>query len=194
MSTIEKEGVEFDPGFGPYIYALKGSLRYIYLDINKFKNFSQKKTKFLQFHKKILELFENNLGFYIGCLMWGAYLKTLPKQEILSNNYYGLEISEEENKSETQFMLGFCQSFSRDMKYFLAKEYSFDEKVVKLIETYEEFLILNKAFTEAKYNTDIILPESINTEKATEYKEIIEGIIKQENLSLFNEHLGTILK
>ena len=35
-------GLNFDPGFGPYIMAFQGTVDYLYLDINRFKNLSQK--------------------------------------------------------------------------------------------------------------------------------------------------------
>lgn len=67
--TTTLKGLEFDPGFAPYILAFQGTVEYLYADINRFRNFSQKKLKFMQYHKKILEVFNNNLGFYVGCLM-----------------------------------------------------------------------------------------------------------------------------
>ena len=53
--TKTLEGLEFDPGFAPYILAFLGSVEVIYAEINKFKNFSQKKMKFI-FVKDCLHL------------------------------------------------------------------------------------------------------------------------------------------
>ena len=39
------QGFEFDPGFAPYVLAFKGTVEYLYADINRFKNFSQKKMR-----------------------------------------------------------------------------------------------------------------------------------------------------
>ena len=36
------QGLEFDPGFAPYILAFRGTTEYLYADINRFKNFSQR--------------------------------------------------------------------------------------------------------------------------------------------------------
>ena len=192
MTTTVK-GIEFDPGFAPYIMAFQGTIDYLYSDINRFKNFSQKKMKFMQYYKKVLQIFDNNLGFYVGCLMWAAYIKTQPQQEILSNHCLGKEYNEEENVSETRFMLQFVELFPKDMKYFLAQNYSFDEATIKLLETYEEFLTLNKGFVESKYNTDIKLPEAVKTENAEGYKELIEKALKTEDLSNLLEYLPTII-
>ena len=49
--TTTLDGLEFDPGFAPYILAFRGTVEYLYFDINKFKNFSQKKVKFRQYHR-----------------------------------------------------------------------------------------------------------------------------------------------
>ena len=147
----------------------------------------------MQYNKKIIDIFNNNLGFYIGCLLWASYIKTQPKQEILSKHCYGKPYKEDENTSETRFMIQFTELFPKDMKYFLGKNYSFDENHIRLLKIYEEFLVLNKGFTESKYNTDIILPNSIKTENAENYKEIIENVLKTGNLSKLIENISTII-
>lgn len=192
MPTTLK-GLEFDPGFAPYILALQVTVEYLYADINRFKNFSQKKLKFMQYHKKVLEVFNNNLGFYVGCLMWAAYIKTQPKQELLSNHCLNQPYDEKENISDTQFMIKFAELFSKDMKYFLGKDFSFDENVIKLLKVYEEFLVLNKGFTESKTNTDIKLPSAVKTENAKHYKSQIEEVLKTEDLSKLLEYLSSII-
>ena len=191
--TATLKGLEFDPGFAPYILAFQGTVEYLYMDINRFKNLSQKKLKFMQYHKKIVEIFNNNLGFYIGCLLWAAYIKTQPKQELVSNHCFGKEYNEEENTSETRFMIQFTELFPRDMKYFLGQNYSFDENHIKLLKIYEEFLTINKGFVESKYNSDILLPEAIKTENAESYKAIIDSILETGDLSKLIENLSTII-
>ena len=191
--TATLKGLEFDPGFAPYILAFNGTVDYLYMDMNRFKNFSQKKMKFMQYHKKFIEMFENNLGFYVGCLMWAAYIKTQPKQKILSNHCLGQEYNEEANISDTQFMLQFTELFPKDMKYFLGKNYSFDTKIVELLKVYEEFLVLNKGFVESEYNTDIELPKSVKVESAEQYKIQIEEVLKTEDLSKLLEYLPKVI-
>ena len=194
MTTTENlKGLEFDPGFAPYLLAFGGGVEYLYMDINRFKNFSQKKVKFMQYHKKMIEMFNNNLGFYVGCLMWAAYIKNQPKQKILSNHCFGQNFNEEENTSETKFMLQFTELFPKDMKYFLSKSYSFDESTASIIKIYEEFLVLNKGFVESEYNTDIVLPKSVKTENAETYKDKIDSVLETGDLSKLLEYLPTIL-
>lgn len=187
-------GIKFDPGFAPYILAFHDTLYYLYSDMNKFKNFSQKKIKFMQYHKKMLEMFYNNLGFYVGCLLWAGYIKTQTKQEIIGNHCLGKEYNEKNNIEDTQQMLQFVELFPRDMKYFLGKEFSFDDKVVGLLKVYEEFLVLNKGFTESKYNTDIQLPAVIKTDGAEKYNEIIENVLETKDLSKLLEYQSTIME
>ena len=147
----------------------------------------------MQYHKKVLQIFDNNIGFYVGCLMWAAYIKTQPQQEILSNHCFGKEYNELENLSETGFMFQFTDLFPKDMKYFLGQNYSFDSSKINLIKVYEEFLTLNKGFVDSKYNTDIKLPEAVKTKNAEEYKELIEKVLETEDLSNLLEYLPTII-
>ena len=182
------KGLEFDPGFAPYILAFRGTVEYLYMDINRFKNLSQRKMKFRQYYKKFLELFNNNLGFYVGCLMWAAYIKTQPKQEILNNPCLNQPYDEESNISDTEFMIKFLELFPKDMKYFLGENYEINQGDLKILEMYKEFLIINKGFVETKYNTDIKLPEGMKTDGAETYKEKIDEVLKTENLSKLLEY------
>ena len=182
------KGLEFDPGFAPYILAFRGTVEYLYMDINRFKNLSQRKMKFRQYYKKFLELFNNNLGFYVGCLMWAAYIKTQPKQEILNNPCLNQPYDEESNISDTEFMIKFLELFPKDMKYFLGENYEINQGDLKILEMYKEFLIINKGFVETKYNTDIKLSEGMKTDGAETFKEKIDEVLKQEDLSKLLEY------
>ena len=186
------EGLEFDPGFAPYIMAFQGTVEYLYMDINRFKNLSQKKMRFKQYYKKILDVFNNNVGFYIGCLMWAGYVVKQEKQNILNNHCFGNQYNEDENTSETDFLIKFTELFPKDMKYYLGESYNTDEQIIKVLNTYKEFLIINKGFINTETNKDIKLPECINTDNADSYKEKIEEIIKSGNLSQFLKYKDLI--
>ena len=182
-----KKGLEFDPGFGQYVMAFQGTVEYLYLDINRFKNLSQRKMKFRQYYKKILDVFYNNLGFYIGCLMWASYIKTQEQQEILNNNCYGQKLCDEENTAETDFMIRFTELFPKDMKYFMGESFNFEESTLKILKTYKEFLLINNGFVDTKYNTDIKLPDGLKLEKAESFKDKIDEIINSGDLTKFTE-------
>lgn len=191
---MTNKGLEFDPGFAPYILAFTGSVEYFYLDINRFKNLSQKKMKFRQYYKKMLTLFNNNLGFYVGCLMWAAYIKAQPEQEILNNGWYGLEFNEKENVADTNFMIKFLELLPKDVKYFLGEDFVIDKTNLKILEMYKEFLIINKGFTNSKNNTDILLPKDMIVSDINVYKEKIDEAIKSEDLSKLAECKELICK
>ncbi len=186
------KGLEFDPGFGPFILAFSGTVEYLYADINRFKNLSQRKMKFRQYYKKFIELFNNNLGFYIGCLMWAAYIGTRPKQPILNNYCLNQEYDENANIAETQFMIKFWELFPKDIKYFLGENYEPDKTNLKILEMYKEFLIINKGFVEAKNNTDIKLPDLMKTDGVEKFKDKIDEVLKTEDLSKFLEYKDLI--
>ncbi len=188
------KGLEFDPGFAPYILAFRGTVEYLYADINRFKNFSQRKMKFRQYYKKFFELFYNNLGFYTGCLMWAAYIKTQPEQPILNNNCLGQEYDEESNISETEFMIKFLELLPKDMKYFLGENYDIDKTDMKILEMYKDFLIINKGFVNSEKNTDILLPSDMITEGAENFKEKIDEVLKSGDLSKLLEYKDLICR
>ena len=188
----ENNGIEFDPGFGPYILALEGTVQYLYTDINRFKNLSQKKVKFMQYYKKLLEVFYNNVGFYVGCLLWASYIKTQPKQKISGNHCLGKPYNEEQNIAETQYMLNFINLFPKDMKYFLGQKFEFDKNITKLVEIYEEFLKLNKGFTESEYNTDIVLPDKMK-KYTDEFKTLVDKSVSEGNLNQLADKISVIL-
>ena len=193
MVVKNKKGLEFDPGFGPHVLAFRGTVDYLYLDINRFKNLSQKKVKFMQYYKKILDLLYNNVGFYTGCLMWAVYLKAQDEQDILSNSCYGDNYNEAETTSDTQYMLKFIELFPKDMKYFLGQNFEFDKNIDKLIRVYDEFLIENKGFSETKTTSDIKLPKSVKTENVELYKSLIDNAIKSKDLSLLKNEIDNII-
>ena len=101
------------------------------ISANKFKNLSQKKIKFRQYYKKILDVFNNNLGFYVGCLMWAAYIKYQPEQNLLNNYCLGEKYDEATNTKETDFMIRFTELFPKDMKYFLGQIFEFEDDTFK---------------------------------------------------------------
>ena len=193
MTNKNKNGVEFDPGFAPHVLAFNGALEYVYSDINRFKNLSQKKLRFQQYYKKILDVFYNNIGFYTGCLMWAAYINTQEKQPILNNPCFGQKYDEKANIAETEYIINFAEIFHKDIKYYLSKDFSFDENIMKLLNTYKDFLIINKGFTETEFNTDIKLPKNVKTDKSENYNSIIKNAIDNGDLSILKDSINEII-
>ena len=115
--------------------------------------------------------------------MWAAYIKTQPKQKILSNHCLGQKYDEENNASETKLMSKFVELFPRDMKFFLNKEFSFSVDIKNLLNVYEEFLTINKGFVESKKTSDIKLPLDLKCHDVSSFKQEIEKVLKEEDLS-----------
>jgi hypothetical protein len=80
------------------------------------------------------------------------------------------------------------------MKYFLNENFDFEEKTTEILSAYKEFLIINKGFTAAANNTDIKLPENINTKDALSYKERIDKVLKDGNLADLLEYKDLVIK
>lgn len=186
--TTKADGIEFDPGFAPYILAFQGTVEYLYTDINKYKNLSQRRLKFKQYYRKFLEVFNNNLGFYVGCIMWAEYITIQPEQQILNNHCYGHKLSDEENTYDVDFMIKFTELFPKDMKYFLNEHYEFPKEYLQILNLYREFLIINKGFANLTKNTEILLPENIARANAESFKEKINEVLKTGDLSKFLEY------
>ena len=122
----------------------------------------------------------------------GCVYQTQPEQDILNNHCLGQKYDEEANISDTEFMIKFLELFPKDMKYFLGENYETDKCNMQILEMYKEFLIINKGFVESKKNTDILLPKEMKTEKAETFKEIIDNVIKSEDLSKLVEYKGLV--
>ena len=167
-----KETVKFDPGWGCHVLVYSGSVEYLYKDINKFKNMSQKSFKFKQYFPKIMQLLENNVGFYTGCLLWAIYLKSFPNTEITGNHCLGQEYNSETPDLEPSYILKSIDNLAKDHKYYTGKEIEIPAIYKTIMTTYNEFATINKGFTETKTTDDLKLPN--NLKKAS--KELLEEI------------------
>ena len=156
-----KETVKFDPGWGSHVLVYSGSVEYLYKDINKFKNMGQKSFKFKQYFPKILQLLENNVGFYTGCLLWAIYLKSFPNAEITGNHCLGQIYDENCPDIEPEYILKSIDNLKKDHKYYTSKDVTIPEIYKKIMEQYIEFATLNKCFTETKTTEDLKLPSGL---------------------------------
>ena len=78
-------GAQFDPGFVQHISAFVPNIEYVYAGLNRLKNFTLKKNQFKMYYPKIQSLLKNYLGFYLGCILWAAYISQLDEKPILNN-------------------------------------------------------------------------------------------------------------
>ncbi len=165
MPNFEKS-VPFDPGFGPNVYDLRENVEAVAFEISKYKSPHQKKFHFSRFEPALMNIINNNAGFYLGCILWGAYIlyrfKDNPK-EISGNPYVG--VSEEQLKDinftqNIDFLIEYLPKFDKDCRFFLGKPSRISEDLNKILESYREFVLLNGGFVKTVSSSDVQIPES----------------------------------
>lgn len=171
-------GAQFDPGFVQHMSAFVPNIEYVYAGLNRLKNFTLKKNQFKMYYPKIQSLLKNYLGFYLGCILWAAYISQLDEKPILNNLCFGGEYSEKETLSEVDFIKDYIEQLKKDVKYYTGQDFTIDENSINILNAYREFLIANKGFVETKTTKDIKLPANLKTPSEKDLEEILSGIEK----------------
>lgn len=178
MTIDTIDNVQFDPGFIQHMSAFEPNIEYVYSSLNSCRNFNQKKMQFKMFYPKIQSLLKNYLGFYLGCILWAVYIKSLGEKSITGNLCYGGEFSENETLEEVDFIKAYIEQLKKDAKYYLNQDFSIDNVHLKVLDAYREFLKVNEGFVKVQTTTDVKLPESLKTPSADDLQEILEEIEK----------------
>ena len=173
-----ENGVQFDPGFTAYISAIVPNINYIYGNINRYKNFGQKKNFFKMHCQKIEELLNTYIAFFLGCMLWADAVKTIKDKPILNNFICGAEYNEEETLYEVIFTTEYAKQFIKDMKYYAGKDIKIEDYKFDILNAYKEFLKVNKGFTKLSKTDDIELPDCIKELSETDAKTVIDNIEK----------------
>ena len=171
-------GAQFDPGFVQHMSAFVPNIEYVYAGLNRLKNFTLKKNQFKMYYPKIQSLLKNYLGFYLGCILWAAYISQLDEKPILNNLCFGGEYSEKETLSEVDFIKDYIEQLKKDVKYYTGQDFTIDENSINILNAYREFLIANKGFVETKTTKDIKLPTNLKTPSEKDLEEILSEIEK----------------
>ncbi|OGI05141.1 MAG: hypothetical protein A2104_07435 [Candidatus Melainabacteria bacterium GWF2_32_7] len=187
-------GVPFDPGYSQYtIYFPEAILPFVE-ELAQIKAPHQKKFKLSLSESGIHQLINNCAGFYLGCILWGAFIhhkfKDSPK-EVIDNP--ADDLTEEELKSrdyteEINFMLEFFKQIDRDYKYFCKKPFKVDEQVINIFNAYNEFVVINDNFLNIKLTSDIKLPKAVehfdklDQEKLDTLYKYISDVVDSGNL------------
>lgn len=166
----------FDPGFTKSLIPLSLDTKYFYDELNMIKNFNIKKSEFRIALPKLAQLTERHIGFYVGCMLWGAYLKTLGSEKIIGNPFLGKEYKEEPALSEINFIFDFVKKLDKDSKYYIGKPYTFDPKKLEILELYKEFIKKNESFVNTDTVDKIILVGKLETMSKEEILEIEKKI------------------
>lgn len=176
MTIDTKDNVQFDPGFIQHMSAFEPNIQYVYNSLNSCRNFNQKKMQFKMFYPKIQSLLKNYLGFYLGCILWAVYIKSLGEKPIAGNLCYGGDFSETETLEEVDFIKSYIEQLKKDAKYYLGQNFSIDEESIKVLDAYREFLKLNEGFVKVQTTADVKLPASLKSVDEAGLKEIFVGI------------------
>ena len=187
--------VPFDPGFVQHISAIMPNIEYAYGNLNRYKNFGQKKAQFKMLYPKLIGLIDNYIGFYSGCILWAAGIKTLKDKPITGNFCCGSEYNEDETLQEVNFLIEYLNYLPKDVKYYTGQNYTPNAEDLKILEAYKEFLKSNKGFTEVKNTDDLVIPDLI--EQPTDTTNIfakIEEVVENGNLYELKDLILPLLK
>lgn len=176
MTTEDKTAL-FDPGFSKWITDFEGNIEYFYLGLNSIKVFNQKKFKFASSFNRIQELINTYVGFYAGCMLWGAYLKSLGDLKIEGNFGLGEKYDEKSALRSLNYMLNYMDKFEKDVKYYMGKTIKTDEYKIETVKKYIKFLHQNKAFVETDSTGKIVLSNKLEKLTKEELEEIKEKIL-----------------
>lgn len=178
------KGVLFDPGYSKYTLPFASNIDAAYNMLFSIKSPHQRKFKFQMLYPQLLKLLEHTVAFYLGCLLWAAFIsknfKDSPK-DILDNSYVGKTVNEEEMLFEVNYAISYIEKLKKDCKYYLGKNCNIPENWSEIMAVYKEFLTGNNFLVNAKTTADIVLPEQIKEQSQEELNkilEIIENVVK----------------
>jgi hypothetical protein len=158
------KGVPFDPGYSKYTLPFSQNIDAVYNMLFSIKSPHQRKFKFQVYYPQILKLLEHTVSFYLGCLLWAAYIsksfKDEPK-EILNNHYTGKEVNDEEMLFEVNYAASFIDKLKKDCNYYLSKKVNLPDDWAEIFEVYKEFLTSNNFLVDTQTTKEIKLPAKI---------------------------------
>lgn len=192
------EEVSFDPGFSKCMLGVSDNVEFMYSAfVSSIGNLKQKKFQFSILFPKIQSMLKTNVGFYLGCLLWASYLKNSKTALILDNPCLNEEYNEDTAVDNVNYLIDFvCEKLNKDAKYYLNKTYTTDERYIKILNIYKDFVLLNKGFTQTKKTDEIILPENLkklNEASLSEVENIINNTLEKKDLNILYEAYDFIL-
>ena len=188
MSTNEK--VLFDPGFAPLVVDSIGKAGYNYYIFSAISDLRIKRIKFQSTLLIIERELKTQLSFYLGCLMWALYISQFKNCEIEGNKLLGEACEENEYTSEIDFLIDLIKvQLPRDSKYFQNKNYDKFSEYLPILETYKEFLIINKGFVDCDNTDKVRIPNNINCQDKNLLNEKIQKAIQIKDIeSLLDDY------
>ena len=186
-----KNTIKFDPGYAPIVIDSFGQVGYTYYTFSAISDLKLKRLNFPNTLRKLEKFLKTNIAFYLGCLLWASYIKQFNEAELEGNQLLGEICEENEYTSEINFLIDFISiQLPKDSKYYSNKNYIANEKYLPILETYKEFLILNKGFCNVSKVSQIELPKNLkklNNEELNLINEKIQQTIQDKEIEqLFN--------
>lgn len=180
--------VLFDPGYSDCILGVSDNVEFMYSAfVQSSMPLKQKKFQFSILFPKLKKMLSQNVSFYLGCLLWAVYLKSLKNAVFENNPCLDTEFDEKTAYDETNFLIDFINDkFNKDAKYYINATYKKDERYITVLKTYNEFLKLNEGFKNVKTTADINLPSNLKVPSTGELKTIkqkIDGAISLKDLT-----------
>ena len=189
----EIKSFPFDPGFIGHLSAFVPNIQLMYNTLAQYGNFNRKKLQFKMYYPKILALLKNYMSFYLGCLLWAVYIKSFSNADINGNLCYGGAYSEAETLEEVDFIKNYLEQLKKDAKYYIGQNFEPDERYIKILNAYGEFLKLNEGFVKVQKTDDIKLPDGLKPVKnLDEIKKKIDESIETD-LSVLLELFDKVL-
>ena len=170
--------VLFDPGYSDCILGVSDNVEFMYSAfVQSSMPLKQKKFQFSILFPKLKKMLSQNVSFYLGCLLWAVYLKSLKNAVFENNPCLNTEFDEQTAYDETNFLIDFIyDKFNKDAKYYINATYKKDERYITVLKTYNEFLKLNEGFKNVKTTADINLPSNLKVPSTGELKTIKQKI------------------
>jgi hypothetical protein len=165
----DEERVQFDPGFSGLASGIPREAALVFDEIAKLKEPHKRKFEFQRFDAQLSEMIKRQAGFYMGCILWGAYLhyryKNCPRA--ISGNPM-LETSEGEGQktdsgvdygAETRFVIELIDKLHKGANYYLRTPSKASRDLIPIFEAYSEFTTVNDNFKHLDATDKIKLPQ-----------------------------------
>lgn len=173
------KGVLFDPGYSKYTLPFSQNIDAAYNVLFSIKAPHQRKFKFQILYPQLLKLLEHTVSFYLGCLLWAAFISQnfhKDPKDILENSFDGAEVKEEEMLFEVNYAINYIEKLKKDCKYYLGKTCNLPEDWSQVMNIYKEFLTMNNFLVNAKTTADIKLPDEIKKLSENELNTVLDAI------------------
>ncbi len=180
--------VLFDPGYSSCVLGISDNVEFMYSTFQaSFMPPKQKKFQFSILLPKLQETLKQNVAFYLGCLLWASYIKTFKNAQIEENPCLGDDYDKEVALSDVNYLKDFSQNILiKDAKYYINKSLDINPRYILILDTYIEFIKLNKGFVNLKTTDELLLPKNLKAldkENATTIKNKIDEVLCEKKLS-----------